>query len=192
MLLLVVLLIAPVLSYNKHIPYSELLKCKEFQGPADYNYQQFFDIIKFDNNKPSNGEVFRIKLYVLSTRDAWILLSSSANLTEEAHEIGIIYNTAVIQTPYYHFGDKRKIYTSEPDPRVNFHPLYPLEVVITYTYGGRVSVIFPEHSTSKPYVTHLFDTYTPCPYIAFTSGPSKGEARWFYDCPLGDSSVFVI
>lgn len=89
MWMLLLLLIAPtVLSYNKHISYSELLKCKEFQGPADYNYEQFLDIMNFDHNRPSNGEVFRIKLYVMSTKDVWMLLSPSTNLTEDAHEIG--------------------------------------------------------------------------------------------------------
>ncbi|KAL5291913.1 hypothetical protein ACFFRR_010968 [Megaselia abdita] len=192
MLRLLVFFVAPVLSFNKLIPYSELLKCKEYQGPADYKYEQFFDIMKFENNKPSNGEVFRIKLYVLTTKDVWMLLTPSANLTSEAHEIGLDHVNAYIQTPYYHYGDKRDILKSQSEsPRINLHSLFPLEIVIKYTYGGTLSLVLPEYSTSKPYVSRQYDNYTPCPYLSLSSGPSQGEARWFYDCPLGEQSIFV-
>ncbi|KAL5291912.1 hypothetical protein ACFFRR_010967 [Megaselia abdita] len=192
MLRLLVFFVAPVLSFNKLISYSELLKCKEFQGPADYKYEQFFDIMKFENNKPSNGEVFRIKFYVLTTRDVWMLLTPTANLTPEAYEIGLSHTNAYIQTPYYHYGNKREKLTNQNNnPRTNLNSLYPLEIVIKYTYGGTLSVVLPEYSTSQPYVSKQYENYNPVPYLSLSSGPSKGEARWFYDCPLGEQSVFV-
>lgn len=205
---LLLLFIVPVFSYNKHISYSDLLKCKEFRGPNDYKYEQFFDITNFEHNKPASGEVFRLKFYVMSTRDVWMLLTPSTNLTGEAHEIGkfsifflkcsrnqnflgIEHSSVVIQTPYYHFGDKRKRYFTDADSKHDPHPLYPLEIVIKYTYGGKLSVVLPEYSNSRPYVAHQYDSYTPCPYLSLSCGPSQGEARWFYDCPLGDNAVFV-
>lgn len=122
MFILLVLFVAPVLSYNKHISYTELLKCKEFQGPADYHYEQFLDIAKFDHNKPSNGEVFRIKLYALTTKDIWMLLSPSTNLTEDAHEIGRFwlkrsYMTIQLEIGFFRYPWKQRCY---PDSLLSF------------------------------------------------------------------------
>lgn len=73
--------------YNKNISYKTLLECQEYQldGPNVNSYKDFFELVKFHNNKLSEREHFRIKIYVLATEDAKILLKSTGS---SAYEIG--------------------------------------------------------------------------------------------------------
>lgn len=73
--------------YNKHISYKSLLECQEYQldGSNVNSYKDFFELVKFKNNKFSEREHFRIKLYFLANQDAKILLKSTGS---SAYEIG--------------------------------------------------------------------------------------------------------
>lgn len=80
-------LIHLAVSHNKNISYKTLLECQEYQldGPNVNSYKDFFELVKFKNNKLSEREHFRIKMYVLATEDAKILLKSAGS---SAYEIG--------------------------------------------------------------------------------------------------------
>lgn len=87
LLLLSAALLHLVVSYKKDISYKNLLECEEYQldGPNVNSYKDFFELVKFQNNKFSEREHFRIKIYVLATADAKILLKSTGST---AYEIG--------------------------------------------------------------------------------------------------------
>lgn len=87
LLLLSAALLQVAVSYNKNISYKNLLECQEYQldGANVNSYKDFFELVKFKNNKFSEREHFRIKIYVLATEDAKILLKSSGS---SAYEIG--------------------------------------------------------------------------------------------------------
>lgn len=86
-LLISAALIHLVVSFNRNISYKKLLECEEYRldGPNVNSYKDFFELVKFYNNKFSEREHVRIKMYILATQDAKILLKSSGS---SAYEIG--------------------------------------------------------------------------------------------------------
>lgn len=86
-------LINIAVAYNKHISYKTLLECKEYQldRPNFTSYRDFFELVKFQNNKFSEREHFRIKLYILAAKDAKILLKSSGNSGYEIGETNYLF-----------------------------------------------------------------------------------------------------
>lgn len=91
-ILLVVIVCQLAEAFDTKLPYTELLRCKEYRakGKYSYNFKKVFDIHKMENNRPEYGELFRLKFYVLASngKDAWILLRTNTNQKVDQLEIG--------------------------------------------------------------------------------------------------------
>lgn len=78
-----------VFGFNRTIPHSALIDCKEHRIEKGYNYRTY-RISDFQNNKPLSDEVLRMKMYVFCTNDGHILVSNEPNIQwgDPGYEIG--------------------------------------------------------------------------------------------------------
>lgn len=67
----------------------DLANCTEFSAVTGYNYQTYFKIEDMSSKLP-DADLLNIKLYVLATKDAHVLLSTEENppASSNVYEIG--------------------------------------------------------------------------------------------------------
>lgn len=68
---------------------TDLDGCKEYDATAGYGYQQYFKIDDVVNNHGADGNIVNLKLYVMGSKDAHILLSTeeSPSAVDPVYEI---------------------------------------------------------------------------------------------------------
>lgn len=69
---------------------TDLDKCKQFNAVNGYNYDAFFKLTELDNHNLDNETIVNLRLFVVASKDAHILLSDIDSVIPEAqvYEIG--------------------------------------------------------------------------------------------------------
>lgn len=70
--------------------FPDLDKCKQFNAVNGYNYEAFFKLSELDNHNLDNETIVNLRLFVVASKDAHILLSDINSVIPEAqvYEIG--------------------------------------------------------------------------------------------------------
>ncbi|KAL5274377.1 hypothetical protein ACFFRR_000858 [Megaselia abdita] len=173
-------LIKLVSGFDTNLPYSAFNECKEYRVDGQYVYKDSFNIHGLKNNRPYDNEVFRMKFYVLTDRDANIMISNERKVqnNDNAYEIviGGWNNTkSTIRK------NKFSVEVVEKLGSV-LSALYPTEIVISLKQDGELTVILPGYE--RPYLNFKDTKASAWTYLGFSSWENT-PARWFYDCPLG-------
>ncbi|KAL5276310.1 hypothetical protein ACFFRR_001884 [Megaselia abdita] len=168
-------------AFDTKLPYTELMRCKEYRCKGKYDYRQVFEIPKMSNNMPEYGELFRLKFYVLASngKDAWILFRTKDNKEIDQSEIafGLFEHNNTVSSIYdYGVG-----HVSTRNNYEALSPLYPAEIHIIYDYSGTLTVILKDFNKNTPllqYKSGAFKLFTRFQFSSYNN-----EVRWFYDCP---------
>lgn len=86
----ILLFISFTSGFNTSLPYNAFDGCKEYRIDGQYIYKEAFSILGLKNNRPYDNEVFRMKFYVLTDRDANIMISNEqkSQTNDRVYEIG--------------------------------------------------------------------------------------------------------
>lgn len=86
------------LKYN--VSLAQMDTCRHYSIPINrgYNYADFFHIHNMNNNKLKENELLHLKFYVMTARDAHILLSVTDHprLMDRVYEIGRDLNIIMV------------------------------------------------------------------------------------------------
>lgn len=85
--------------FKYNVSLAQMHTCRHYTIPSNrgYNYADFFHIHKLDNNKMAPNELLHLKFYVMTARDAHILLSVNDHpkLMDRVYEIGKFNNVYI-------------------------------------------------------------------------------------------------
>lgn len=197
---LIFLIINFVFAFNANLPYSAFNGCREYRIDGQYIYKDAFNIKNFRNNRPYDNEIFRMKFYVLTDRDANIMISNVEKVqdNEPVYEISKccnlfkIYSNPNVFAKFSVLGAwnntrsliRRAKLADEVAEKQGpvLSALYPTEILVRLTKEGELTAILPGYD--RPYLKYKDTKPSFWTYIGFSSWENT-PSRWFYDCPLG-------
>ncbi|XP_055532815.1 uncharacterized protein LOC129722956 [Wyeomyia smithii] len=170
------------LSESKYnVSYADLDKCKQFNAVSGYNYHTFFKLKDLENHNLDNETIVNLRLFVVTNKDAHILLSdvdsASPEATNQVYEI-------VIGAGANTFSEIRKQRKKNPlktkTTKGVLSPIDPLPLRIRITKDGLIEVLIEGQDLPLLSATdkNLIDVH----FLSFSSWGSS-QAKWFYDCP---------
>lgn len=78
--------------FKYNVSLAQMNTCRHYSIPNNrgYNYAEFFHVHNLNNNNLANAELLHLKFYVMTARDAHILLSVTdrPKLMDRVYEIG--------------------------------------------------------------------------------------------------------
>lgn len=159
--------------------------CKEYDATNGYNYSTFFILSDINDNK-SDENIVNLKLGVLATKDAHILLSDklfpTSNDSVYEFVLGAGANT---------FCEVRKKQKKSPlKPAVSCKlftsTINPVLINIIVKSTGQISI----YVIGKPEPLIQAEDIEPVAvkYVSFGSW-GNAESKWFYDCKMENTQI---
>ncbi|KAM7342262.1 neuronal acetylcholine receptor subunit NtR [Cochliomyia hominivorax] len=167
--------------FKYNISLAQMDTCRHYSIPNNrgYNYADFFHITKLDNNKLAPNELLHLKFYVMTARDAHILLSVTdrPSLMDRVYEIVIGAGRNSFSTIRTSMGRRRAATNQEPNILSILEPT-PIEVI--QMKDANLLVYIPGYK-EEPLMNFTDASPLNINYISFTTYDNI-PARWFYDC----------
>uniref|UniRef100_A0A1A9WIU0 Neurotransmitter-gated ion-channel ligand-binding domain-containing protein n=1 Tax=Glossina brevipalpis TaxID=37001 RepID=A0A1A9WIU0_9MUSC len=187
--------------FKYNVSLSQMETCKHYAIPATrgYVYTDFFHVRTMNNNKLAANELLHLKFYVMTARDAHILLSVTDHprLLDRVYEIVIGAGRNKFSTIRTSIGRRRVATDMEANILSVFDPT-PIEIV--QTKGEEMSyccyfnsymiqtisldaelLVYIPGLRSTPLMNFTDMAPLSLNYISFTTYDNE-PASWFYDC----------
>ncbi|XP_053683435.1 uncharacterized protein LOC128733695 [Sabethes cyaneus] len=166
--------------YN--VSYADLDKCKQYNAVSGYNYHTFFKLEELENHSLDNETVINLRLFVITSKDAHILLSDIESATADAQVYEIVIGAGANT-----FSEIRKQRKKNPlktkSTKGILSAIDPLPLRIRITKDGLIEVII--EGQDLPLMSASDKSLINVRYLSFSSWGSS-QAKWFYDCPIND------
>ncbi|KAI9583015.1 neuronal acetylcholine receptor subunit alpha-3 [Glossina fuscipes] len=167
--------------FKYNVSLSQMETCKHYAIPATrgYVYTDFFHIRGMNNNKLAANELLHLKFYVMTARDAHILLSVTDHprLLDRVYEIVIGAGRNKFSTIRTSIGRRRVATDMEANILSVFDPT-PIEIVQT---KDAEFLVFIPGLRETPLMNFTDVAPLSINYISFTTYDNE-PASWFYDC----------
>ncbi|XP_037955761.1 acetylcholine receptor subunit beta-type unc-29 [Teleopsis dalmanni] len=172
--------------YN--ISFAKLESCTEYDIiRTGYVYKDFFLVHNLNNNDIETHERLHLMFYVLTPKDAHILLS----VTEHPREMDRVYEIVIgaggntFSTIRTSIG-KRRVATNQ-DTQI-LSTLDPTPIEIIQTIEGDLLVYIPGFK-DKPLLNFTDSSPLKINYVSLASFGSGTMAKWFFDCKLDKGNL---
>ncbi|KAH8283455.1 hypothetical protein KR018_002519, partial [Drosophila ironensis] len=164
--------------YN--VSFAQLDTCNSYEiREAGYAYRDFFVVHSLDNKQLREGERLHLKFYVLTSKDAHILLSvaKQPRSNDRVYEIVIGAGENTFSTIRTTMG-ARRVSTNQDHNLLSVYEPTPIEIV--QTQNGDLLVYIPGFK-EEPLLKFTDPDPLTINYLSFSSF-GLNRARWFYDC----------
>uniref|UniRef100_A0A0P6K120 Putative farnesoic acid 0-methyl transferase n=1 Tax=Aedes aegypti TaxID=7159 RepID=A0A0P6K120_AEDAE len=169
--------------YN--VTYADLDKCKQYNAVSGYNYHAFFKLADLDNHSPDNETIVNLRLFVVTAKDAHVLLSDSDSNIADAQVYEIVIGAGANT-----FSEIRKQRKKNPlktkSTKGVLSAIDPLPLRIRITKQGLIEVGI--EGQDLPLMSATDKGVIEVKYLSFSSWGSS-MAKWFYDCPSDDETT---
>uniref|UniRef100_A0A1I8PJ48 Neurotransmitter-gated ion-channel ligand-binding domain-containing protein n=1 Tax=Stomoxys calcitrans TaxID=35570 RepID=A0A1I8PJ48_STOCA len=167
--------------FKYNVSLTQMATCHHYVIPMSrgYNYADFFHVQKLKNNKLADNEVLHLKFYVMTARDAHILLSVTDHprLVDKVYEIVIGAGRNTFSTIRTSMG-RRRVATNQDANILSMLDYTPIEIIQTKDANLLVYITgFKE----EPLMNFTDSSPLEINYISFTTYDNI-PASWFYDC----------
>uniref|UniRef100_A0A8D8BPZ9 Neuronal acetylcholine receptor subunit alpha-6 n=2 Tax=Culex pipiens TaxID=7175 RepID=A0A8D8BPZ9_CULPI len=169
--------------YN--VTYADLDKCKQFNAVNGYNYDAFFKLTELDNHNLDNETIVNLRLFVVASKDAHILLSDIDSVIPEAQVYEIVVGAGGNMFTEIRRQRKKNPLKTKTTKNV-LSPIDPLPLRIRLTTEGLIEVGI--EGQDLPLISATDKNVTSVRYLSFSSWGST-QAKWFYDCETEDETV---
>ncbi|XP_055837522.1 uncharacterized protein LOC129905915 isoform X2 [Episyrphus balteatus] len=163
-----------------NISYAQLDTCKEYTiASGYYKYKDFFQISSMNNTKLEDDQRLHLKFFVMTRKDAHILLSEFENQSYSDPFYEIVLgcdnnNRSDIRLKYENY----VAHVKTPNFLSTFDPM-PIEII--QKNDGQLVVNIP--GFAEPYLIYSDKNPLNISFVSFSSYDGL-QAKWFYDCKL--------
>ncbi|XP_073847024.1 neuronal acetylcholine receptor subunit NtR [Musca autumnalis] len=167
--------------FKYNVSLAQMDTCRHYTIPLNrgYNYAHFFHLPQLKNNKLADNELLHLKFYVMTARDAHILLASTDHprLMDKVYEIVIGAGRNTFSTIRTSMG-RRRVATNQ-DPNI-LSMLDPTPIEIIQTKDANL-LVYITGLKDEPLMNYTDTEPLKIEYISFTTYDNI-PASWFYDC----------
>ncbi|XP_055837521.1 uncharacterized protein LOC129905915 isoform X1 [Episyrphus balteatus] len=163
-----------------NISYAQLDTCKEYTiASGYYKYKDFFQISSMNNTKLEDDQRLHLKFFVMTRKDAHILLSEFENQSYSDPFYEIVLgcdnnNRSDIRLKYENY----VAHVKTPNFLSTFDPM-PIEII--QKNDGQLVINIP--GFAEPYLNYSDKNPLNIRFVSFSSWGGT-SAKWFYDCKL--------
>ncbi|XP_037822468.1 neuronal acetylcholine receptor subunit beta-4 [Lucilia sericata] len=167
--------------FKYNVSLAQMHTCRHYSIPNNrgYSYADFFHIPQLNNNKLAKTELLHLKFYVMTARDAHILLAVNERpkLMDRVYEIVIGAGRNQFSTIRTSMGRRRVATNQEPNILSMLDPT-PIEII--QTKDASLLVYIPGYK-EEPLLNFTDASPLNINYISFTTYDNI-PASWFFDC----------
>ncbi|XP_055836810.1 uncharacterized protein LOC129905363 [Episyrphus balteatus] len=163
-----------------NISYSHLDTCKEYTILSLHRkYKDYFQISSMKNRELEDNQRLHLKFYVMTQKDAHILLSEFENQSYSDPVYEIVFGGYNNTRSHISLQNENtvSIFTT-PNLLSTFDPM-PIEII--QTNDGQLMVNIP--GFAEPLLTYSDTSPLSIRFVSLTSW-RETSAKWFYDCKL--------
>ncbi|XP_061401757.1 neuronal acetylcholine receptor subunit beta-4 [Musca vetustissima] len=167
--------------FKYNVSLAQMDTCRHYTIPMNrgYNYADFFHLTHLKNNKLADNELLHLKFYVMTARDAHILLSSTdqPRSKDKVYEVVIGAGRNTFSTIRITMG-RGRVATNQ-DPYI-LSMLDPTPIEIIQTKAAEL-LVYITGFKEEPLLNFTDTSPLDIQYISFTTYDNI-PASWFYDC----------
>ncbi|XP_065367779.1 acetylcholine receptor subunit beta-type acr-3 [Calliphora vicina] len=167
--------------FKYNVSLAQMDTCRHYTIPNNrgYSYADFFHIPNLNNNKVANTELLHLKFYVMTARDAHILLAvnNRPKLNDRVYEIVIGAGRNTFSTIRTSMG-RRRVATNQESNILSMLDPTPIEII--QTKDANLLVYIPGYK-EEPLMNFTDASPLNINYISFTTYDNI-PASWFFDC----------